>query len=357
MRRLPGRAAVAWWLLAQVCGLSPPKRIHVVVNPSGGSGAGLAVLAEVLPTFEAAGVDVSVLRTEYAGHAEVLASTVDLRDALVGIGGDGTVHELVNGMLRRSDGRTCAVGVIPSGTGNTWALDLGIPLGQPARAAEAVVGGATRRVDVMRVDASSEDRPRYSVNICACGFPAAVLEESDELRWLGLGAQYDLAGLSLIAQGRTRFRGVVEVDGGARTLDLPDYSFVQAQINARMGKRVPFAPDAEVDDGLLDLVLVKSSSGFDIILANFLARFGEHERLPCVEILQCADFSYRPSRAPPAALGSLDRVVADAKGEDASAADLNLDGELVPGGAAAFRAACLPGALEVLVPAAPPPPP
>lgn len=305
-----------------------PKSIHLIVNPTGGSKSGLDILDRVLPAFEAAGVDVAVQRTEYAGHAEQLAKTLEPRDALVGIGGDGTVHELVNGMMARKDMRRCPIGVVPGGTGNTWAADLGIP-SDPALAAAAIVDGDTRRVDVMEVRAAGRSAPSYSINIAACGFPAAVLEETNELRWLGLGAQYDLAGLSLISQGRTSFAGALEIDGDV--VELADYSFIQAQINARMGKRVPFAPDAEVDDGLLDLVLVKSSSGADIILANFLARFGKHELLDFVDIVQCERFSYAPAR-----------------GNEAD--DLNLDGELLPGGADRFEAACVAGALEVLVP-------
>lgn len=118
----------------------------------------------------------------------------------------------------------------------------------------------------MKVTSPTVAKPLYSINICATGFPAAVLDATDDLRWLGFGAQYDLAGLLLIAQGKTKFQAtldIVDASGKARLVDLPDCSFVQAQINARMGKLVPFAPDAEVDDGLLDLVLVKSSNGLD----------------------------------------------------------------------------------------------
>ena len=94
------RIAVCAMCFNVSAGLSPPKRVHVVVNPKSGGGAGLKILEQVRPTFEAAGVEVLVLRTEYAGHGENHTLSADLRDgdALVGIGGDGTVHEIVNGM-------------------------------------------------------------------------------------------------------------------------------------------------------------------------------------------------------------------------------------------------------------------
>ena len=74
-----------------------PRRIHVVVNPFGGGGAGLAALDAVLPVFEDAGIEVTTLRTDFAGHAGQFARELPLH-AFVGIGGDGTAHEIANGM-------------------------------------------------------------------------------------------------------------------------------------------------------------------------------------------------------------------------------------------------------------------
>ena len=62
-----------------------PRRVHLVVNPYGGGGAGLATLDSVLPVFEAAGVEVTTLMTEYAGHAGEMARTLPLLDDFVGI--------------------------------------------------------------------------------------------------------------------------------------------------------------------------------------------------------------------------------------------------------------------------------
>ena len=103
------------------------------------------------------------------------------------------------------------------------------------------------------------------------GLPAAVLTEANALRETFGTAQYDLAGLSIIAQGRSAFSGALEytdADGATTTRQLDDVSFVQAQINERMGKRVPFAPGALMDDGLVDIVLVTDASGPAIVASQ-----------------------------------------------------------------------------------------
>mmetsp|Transcript_39997 Transcript_39997/g.80168 ORF Transcript_39997/g.80168 Transcript_39997/m.80168 type:complete len:131 (-) Transcript_39997:313-705(-) len=89
-----------------------------------------------------------------------------------------------------------------------------------------------------------------------------------------------------------------------------------------MGKKVPFAPGAEMADGLLDLVLVTRSGGLDILHANARARGGTHKELPFVEVQRCRSFTLRGS-------GSV-----------------NLDGEIATC-SAPFRASCIPNALEV----------
>lgn len=326
-----------------------PRRIHVVVNPFGGGGIGKATLESVLPIFERAGVEVTVLETQYAGHAGELARTTPLLDAFVGIGGDGTAHEIANGLLRRAGAERVPMGMIPAGSGNTWAYDLGLE--NASAAAEAIVRGATTRVDVMAVQAAapsdetpsdapsgaSTQRPsasvsEYAINICGFGMPAAVLEQANALRWLG-SAQYELAGLVLIATGKTRYGARLEIeaeDGTVLTRELDECSFVQAQINMHMGKRVCFAPGASMTDGLLDLVIVSRSGGLDILHANARARGASHLKLPFVETIRCRSYVLTPHPT---------------SGDGGSSIALNLDGELA--GAAPFRVECLPGALEV----------
>ena len=333
------------------------RSIHLCVNPFGGGGAGLDAKDAVLPMFQAAGIDVTLLETQYAGHAGDYARTLELLDGFVGIGGDGTAHEIANAMLKRPEHERVPIGIVPAGSGNTWALDLG--LSDPVEAARAIIASHTQMVDVMAIsptDQESSSVQEYAINIAGYGMPAAVLEQANALRVLG-SAQYELAGLILIATGKTTFAATLVVetaDGETITRELDDFrctppaarlptrplanrarasvlqhSFAQGQVNMHMGKQVCFAPGARMADGLLDLVLITRSGGADILRANAMARAATHVELPFVEMIRCKSYELRPRAAPP-------RLKAT----------LNLDGELL-NGMAPFRAECVPNALEV----------
>ena len=337
---------IATGLLAATTALTPTKltRVHVVVNPASGGRVGIRTLEEVvIPQLRQAGIECLPLYTEYAGHALELAErTSPLADAFLAIGGDGTAHEVANGMLRRPAEERVPIGVIPAGSGNSWSADIGLDSAEDACA--AIAAGSVREVDYMRVSLAGHASPRYSVNICAWGLPAAVLVAANELRSTFGTAQYDLAGLWLIMQGRASFScelTYVDPDGKTVTRTCEDISFVQGQINARMGKRVNFAPDAVMDDGLLDLVLISKSvlgTGAAIIGSQALAQYadGLHTQLPFVEVIRCRSFAVTPATG---GAGGASDPVPDS--------DVNLDGELLSG-AAPFQADCVQRGLTVL---------
>jgi len=313
--------------------LAPPRHIHLVVNPYGGGGEASRIRDSVLPMFRAAGIEVTTLETDYSGHARTYAASEPLLDAFIGVGGDGTAHEIANGMLERPEEERVPIGMIPAGSGNTWAFDLG--LDEVETAVDVIIRGETANVDVIAVASTDcmTHTTEYAINICGYGMPAAVLEQANALRWLG-SAQYELAGLTLIASGRTGFSANLEVtleSGQTLSRMLKDASFAQAHINAHMGKRVPFAPDAKMDDGLLDLVIVSSCGGLDILHANAAARGGTHVDLPFVEVLRCRSFTLTPTGSQNGAAEPLEQ--------------LNLDGELAC--STPFQASCVPQALEV----------
>ena len=94
-----------------------PKKVYVLVNPMGGTQGGVGIYDKMLPIFQAHGIKVDKRETEYAGHANALCNTLPLAgyDAIVAIGGDGTFHECVNGLMDRpaSERGEIAMGLIP----------------------------------------------------------------------------------------------------------------------------------------------------------------------------------------------------------------------------------------------------
>ena len=123
----------------------------LLVNPQSGTKRGLEILNQVRPIFEASGAKLDVVDTEFAGHATELARESDL-DGVTGlchIGGDGTFHEIINGLLTRPDGRQVPLGYIPGGTGNSFMYDMNCL--DPVEAASRIINSHTMPIDVAEV--------------------------------------------------------------------------------------------------------------------------------------------------------------------------------------------------------------
>ena len=128
------------------------KKYYLLVNPAGGTKKGMEILEMVKPIFEKSEVHLDILQTEYAGHANQLANTLDLSgySGLCAIGGDGTLFEMVNGMLKRKDNQNFPLGLITGGTGNALMHDLNCL--DPIKASERIIKGNLRSVDIARVE-------------------------------------------------------------------------------------------------------------------------------------------------------------------------------------------------------------
>eukprot|EP01137_Pigoraptor_chileana_P016178 Opistho-2@72793 len=225
------------------------KRLFVTVNPFGGSNRGLHILKKIRPIFEEAGVAVDVTETQYAGHNFDLAKTCDIDkyDAFCVLGGDGSIHEVINGMMNREDGRRIPIGLVPAGTGNSFAEDFGQP--KPIDAARRIVAGMAQKVDVARV--IFKEKTLYAFNIL--NWPADYMKRAESMRWAG-AARYKIAtGLDVLG-GKFGRHVRLEIDGET----IEDYiMMLHVQNNQHTGKALRAAPMARIDDGLFDLVLIR----------------------------------------------------------------------------------------------------
>ncbi len=344
------------------------KRVCIIVNPNSGGRKGLKVLERVKPILEEGGCTVKVLETKYAGHAKVLANEEDLSeiDVFAPIGGDGTVHEVVNGFMSRKDydkvKDSVTICIFPAGTGNTVAYDLKI--GSPEKAAEIVLKGTTRRIDVGVFDKSSspqggsaaivsasdvklEDESKeesftqptsapdgrlYWINICGYALPTTVLKLANRLRFLG-GAQYDLAAKQALFRNKGYKCKIEMIDAQDNEIVLEGkYSMVQAQITVHMGDRMAFTPHAKLDDGLMDLVLIEHRRVGKMISTMLAAQKnnGSHLEKKNVKSYQIKQLKVTPI----------------AKNKMRGESSVNLDGELV--GFSPFVASVAQKALRVV---------
>ncbi|HZU02797.1 MAG TPA: diacylglycerol kinase family protein [Ktedonobacteraceae bacterium] len=126
------------------------KRASLVINPR--TGQNVAKLADVLAVCAAAGWKADIALKEYGGHTMELAEEAaeDGRDLVVAYGGDGTLNQVVNGVMN-AKGQHSIVGVIPGGTVNVWAGEVSVPI-DPVKAALSLVNSEPRKVDIGHVD-------------------------------------------------------------------------------------------------------------------------------------------------------------------------------------------------------------
>ena len=293
------------------------KRFVLVVNPQGGIRQGMAVLEEVRPLFAAAGAELDVHVTQFAGHAAELARTLDLGgcDGFCVLGGDGTIHEAANGLFQRGDAPDrIPLGLIPGGTGNSLLLHLACTTVE--QAVGRILAGATQPLDVARV--TSAGQTVHCLNIVGWGGVVDINRTAERWRLLGR-SRYTLATIWNIARPRRRRAKLVLDD---RIIE-DDFVFVLACNTRFTGKGLHAAPHADLADGKIDVVVVRHASRTQLLRVFQRVFDGSHLANPCVEYHQVRSF----------------RIETDVPDL------LNLDGELK--GQAPIAVEMLPHALKV----------
>jgi YegS/Rv2252/BmrU family lipid kinase len=215
----------------------------LIVNPSAGGGRAGRALAAVQATLDADGQDHHAQLTRSLDHARELATAAATRGELaVAFGGDGLVGAVADA-LRHTDG---ILGVLPGGRGNDFARVLGIPL-DPVAACAVLETGVERAIDL------GEIGDRTFVAVASCGFDSDCNRIANETRFVGGTLVYVYSALRGLAGWRAaRFR--LELDG-EELVSFEGYSVVVANSKA-YGGGMYIAPDASLEDGLLDVLTI-----------------------------------------------------------------------------------------------------
>lgn len=255
-------------------------KILLVYNPQAGHRRAEKILPQVEAAFTQKNIDFDLRLTDYPEHAIQIVREADFRnyDGVAAAGGDGTLFEVVNGYFQNSSKKRIPLGILPTGTGNAFARDLNLDVSRWQEAVTVIGTNQPRKADVGCFHTHGQDY--YYLNIMGLGFVADVTNTAHKIKWLGnlsytLGVFYQTLFLKT-------HRLTIEIDG--RTLDRENI-FVEIS-NSRYTSNFLMAPNAKIDDGLLDITLLGKLSRRKLLQSFPKIFTGEHVTMDEVETFQ-----------------------------------------------------------------------
>ncbi len=241
----------------------------VIVNPKAGNGSGLRDWPIISNQMYNSGINFTCLFTEHKYHAVELTVRAinDGYRNIVAVGGDGTIHEVVNGIFIQEAVPTTdiSLAVIPAGTGNDWVRMYGISKTY-SLAVKSIVEKRTLLQDVVKVNyyETGVKHTRYMANVAGLGYDAVVNLKYNLLKddgkygkWLYIRSTFK----TFLGYRSSRFN--VEVDGKSFYDGMVFSSAIG--VGKYNGGGMLQTPKAMVDDGLLDLTVIKKMSKFNVI--------------------------------------------------------------------------------------------
>ncbi|MFD0692358.1 diacylglycerol/lipid kinase family protein [Actinomadura fibrosa] len=293
-----------------------PRAFTAVVNPAAGGSASASTLIPLARLLREAGADVEVEYSRGLEHAATVARAAGAAGRVVlGVGGDGMVG-CVGGALAGTD---AVLGIVPAGRGNDFARQLGVPSG-PGELARLLLEGEPRAVDAIEANGTPVLGSVYA------GVDAVANDNANRTRLLRGSAAYYAGALRAILSWRPADYQVT-VDGEEHL--RRGYTVVAANSGYYgFGKHI--APDARVDDGLLDVVLIGTAPKPLFFAVMRELADGSHVRRPQVEVLRGRE------------------VRIELAGPPGRTLPYGADGELP--GVLPVTARVMPGALRVLAP-------
>ncbi|MGD9952048.1 MAG: diacylglycerol kinase family protein [Burkholderiales bacterium] len=251
------------------------KRTLVVLNPVAGRGRVRREWPRMAARLREAGVEFEMTETSAPGEAERIAAGADNYEVVVAAGGDGTVHEVANGLLRAGAG--VALGVLPLGSGDDFAKML-----PPGEAVARIARGTARPMDAGRI--RSESGERYFANGMDIGFGAHAARNVRRVPrpFTGFGAYLGALAMTLVRYPKLDVS--LQLDEGEA---FAHTTTMTAVMNGRaFGGSFHVCPGACADDGLLDLLIADGVGRLEILgLVPKILR-GAHAGHPRLQLRQ-----------------------------------------------------------------------
>lgn len=254
-------------------------KICLIVNPNAGKKKGTEAANTAAELFLENGIEVNILTSNYPGHSVYLAENLDLTDldGIIAVGGDGTLFEVLNGVMKNNRNLSIPLGQIPVGTGNSFSKDLGISSVKDA--VDAVIRGNTQRVDIGEFSYSKGSY--FFINLLGAGFVSNVAYKAEKYKKLG-SLSY-IIGVFREVIGLKSSKIEIEIDGEKSSRSC---IFVEICNSRFTGGNMLMSPSSRINDGLLDIIILQEVSRMKL-LSLFPALFkGEHVNDSSIEVLK-----------------------------------------------------------------------
>ena len=286
--------------------------IKLIVNPAAGKGSALKKSNRVITELNRREVKFDVEYTTYPRHGAIIAKEASKSfEKVIALGGDGTANEVGEGVV----GTDAIFGVIPSGSGNDFAKMLNIS-SNIDNSIDTLLNGKIRNIDVIKVN------DRISLNTTGVGFNGVVSDVAGRIKFLRGISVY----IYSVIKTAIRYKAIplrITVDD----MIVEDNIFMVSVCNSKSeGGGFIVAPDAEIDDGILDVTIIREASLFKLLLNIKSAMTGNLNKLDEVDTIRGENITIESDYPMP----------------------LHVDGEVVSMTSGKISASILKGALKVL---------
>ncbi|MAV65317.1 MAG: hypothetical protein CMG00_09030 [Candidatus Marinimicrobia bacterium] len=274
--------------------------VVIIINPNSGKKKATNIFNSIKPILKMNKITFDSFETHHKNHAIDIIKKLDLKkyNAIFMLGGDGTFHEIVTGLMIRKKKEKVPIGIIPTGSGNSFLYDFNNI--DPIHMLKKILHFKKRSVDVIKVKTPNDII--YSINLIGWGLVTDIGINAEKFRWLG-PSRYTIVSLAEIIKKKNH-EATLLVNDKKYT---KKFTFIIACNTKYVGKGMFMAPNAQVNDGLLDLIVVKGNLSRTVLFKTLPKLFkGTHITDPNVKYYQIPKFSLKT------------------KGKDL----LNIDGEL-----------------------------
>lgn len=265
-------------------------KILLVYNNFAGNGRAKNLLPQVEDLLNKYNVEFDLAITDYPEHGIEIVGNANFTqyDGIVAAGGDGTLFEVINGYYKNSSDTGIPIGVLPVGTGNAFVRDMDLDNTQIEEAVKIISNQKLRKVDVGKFVTHGQNY--YFLNIIGAGFVADANKTAQRFKLFGdfsytIGVLYRMLLLNF-----TKLR--LEIDGEKLEVES---TFIEVS-NTRYTANFLMAPNAEIDDGLLDVTLVKKISRFRLLQGLGKIFTGEHIHLDEIDTFKAKHIKFESDK-------------------------------------------------------------